>query len=82
MQKIGATGEGKYAVATPDGKSRKKKKLNVLCYPMCLVTMGMHFQSRDNTRRLLNGVLVIKTCVTLPGSEHLKTFCITRRFMD
>ena len=26
MQKIGATGDGKSAVATPDGKSRKKKK--------------------------------------------------------
>ena len=29
MQKIGATGDGKSAVATPDGKSRKKKKLQL-----------------------------------------------------
>ena len=26
MQKIGATGDGKSAVATPDGKSRKKRR--------------------------------------------------------
>ena len=31
MQKIGETGDGKSAVATPDGKSRKKKKKGARC---------------------------------------------------
>ena len=34
MQKIGATGDGKSALATPDGKSRKKKKKELAgCIP-------------------------------------------------
>ena len=38
------------------------------------MALGMNFQSRDHIRRLLKEVLVIKTFVTLTGSEHLKTF--------
>ena len=43
IQLIETTGEGKSAVATPDGKSRKKKKLSTLFRYILNTTVGpMH----------------------------------------
>ena len=52
MQLIETTGEGKSAVATPDGKSRKKKKKNnrVTVYVTLIfdVFLLLHFYNINN----------------------------------
>ena len=40
MQKIGETGDGKSAVATPDGNSRKKKKRSANMNILTIISFG------------------------------------------
>ena len=68
---IGETGERKSAVATPDGKSRKKKKKKLISGGSCDSDFGL---SRSHRPRIAL-IIVFKWCLSLCYMHNYTFIC-------